>query len=313
MRRRWARLATAVGCWAMSQKRTCPVIMHSTQNRPSYAMQQSLVGRRRQLGATAATAAIQNLVTDDATMQRFKRPAACCRRCGRAASIIRNLSSTPLAHAHALIMAENLTQHRAGKALLALLQAQKGLADDVVQQITQLTAELLEEATGSGPAAGSELCGCAGGLVLAHAACVAAPPPPPGCRCGVCDRVPTCRVRAVQKRARHRHRSQQQAQWHCVTCKQRMRCCPGSASSAPSACNSSVCARTCAWQAPPLLVAAYHCAPTPGVDVCCTLACAGASLTAAYTATACRQRTSRRQWRSPGPAYSTCWCVSVRL
>jgi hypothetical protein len=178
MRRRWARLATAVGCWAMSQKRTCPVIMHSTQNRPSYAMQQSLVGRRRQLGATAATAAIQNLVTDDATMQRFKRPAACCRRCGRAASIIRNLSSTPLAHAHALIMAENLTQHRAGKALLALLQAQKGLADDVVQQITQLTAELLEEATGSGPAAGSELCGCAGGLVLAHAACVAAPPPP---------------------------------------------------------------------------------------------------------------------------------------
>jgi hypothetical protein len=42
-------------------------------------------------------------------------------------------------------MAENLGSFGAGQALLSLLQ-QQGLPNEVVQKITQLTAELVEEA-----------------------------------------------------------------------------------------------------------------------------------------------------------------------
>jgi hypothetical protein len=42
-------------------------------------------------------------------------------------------------------MAENITQYKAGKALIALLQ-QHELKDSAIQQITAGVAELLEEA-----------------------------------------------------------------------------------------------------------------------------------------------------------------------
>jgi hypothetical protein len=48
-------------------------------------------------------------------------------------------------------MAENITQYKAGKTLVSLLQ-QHGLKDNAIQQITAAVADLLEEAGRSGAA-----------------------------------------------------------------------------------------------------------------------------------------------------------------
>lgn len=47
-------------------------------------------------------------------------------------------------------MAENITQYKAGKALISLLQ-QHGLKDNAIQQVTAAVAHLLQEAGQSQP------------------------------------------------------------------------------------------------------------------------------------------------------------------